>query len=124
MQNKKKSIAVLGMSIQLEDNQLVTKVYRKSAPTLRYSHYRSSRPKEHQLNTLRGLLYRAEKICDKKWDKIEEKFSLTNVSDVDQVVQNYKPKTEDEKLKQKEILDNLDKIHLPYIPQVSNKLKK
>ena len=46
------------------------------------------------------------------------------VRGVDRVVQNYEPKTEEEKQKQKENLDSLDKIYLPYIPRVSNKLKK
>ena len=46
------------------------------------------------------------------------------VSDVDRIVQNYKPKTEEEKLQERENLNKLDKMYLPYIPRVSNKLKK
>ena len=132
MQNEQQILPFLDMSIQLENNQLITKVYRKSTHTLRYSHFRSNRPKEDQLNNLKGLLHRAEKICDRECDKVEEKQLLSNafiacgfpVSDVDRIVQSYKPKTEEEKLQERENLNKLDKMYLPYIPRVSNKLKK
>ena len=136
MQNEQQLLPLLDMSIQLENNQLVTKVYRKATQTLRYSHYRSNRPKEDQLNNLKGLLYRAEKICDKDCDKIEEKQLLSNafiacgfpVRDVDRVVQNYKPKTEEEKQKQEENLDSLDKdiftLHTPSLKQTEKAAKK
>ena len=131
MQNEQQILPFLDMSIQLENNQLITKVYRKSTHTLRYSHFRSNRPKEDQLNILKGLLHRAEKICDRECEQVEEKQLLSNafiacgfpVSDVDRIVQNYKPKIE-EKLQERENLNKLDKMYLPYIPRVSNKLKK
>jgi len=57
---------------------------------------------------------------------VEEKQLLSNafiafdfpISDVDRIVQNYKPKTEEEKLQERENLNNLDKMYLPYIPRV------
>ena len=132
MQNEQPILPFLDMSIQLENNQLITKVDRKSTHTLRYSHFRSNRPKEDQLNNLKGLLHRAEKICDRECDKVEKKQLLSNafiacgfpISDVDRIVQNYKPKTEEEKLQEGENLSKLDKMYLSYIPRVSNKLKK
>ena len=42
------------------------------------------------------------------------------ISDIYRIVQNYKPKQK----KKRENLNKLDKMYLPYIPRVSNKLKK
>ena len=78
---------------------------------------------------LKGLLHRAEKICDRECDKVEEKQLLSNafiacgfpISDVDRIVQNYKPKTEEEKLQERE---NVFAIYTQSLKQVEKAIKE
>ena len=57
-----------------------------------------------------GLLYRAENFCDLDEAKLKEKTLITNafiacdypVPAVDRIIKNYRPKTEEEKIEQKE----------------------
>ena len=43
---------------------------------------------------------------------------------VDRMIKNYRPKTEEEKIKQKEKDAKFDKIYLPYVPKISDILRK
>ena len=80
-------------------------------------------------------MYRAEKICDRECDKVEEKQLLSNafiacgfpVSDVDRIVQSYKPKTEDEKPQERENLNKRQNVFAIYpqsLKQVEKAIKK
>ena len=120
------------LNIKRVGNKFVTEVYRKPTHTLRFSHWRSNRPKDCQLNNMKGLLYRAENLCDLDQDKQKEKTLITNafiacdypVPAVDRMIKNYRPKTEEEKIKQKEEDAKFDKIYLPYVPKISDILRK
>ena len=83
------------------------------------------------------MLHRAEKICDRECDKVEEKQLLSNafiiiacgfpVSDVDRIVQSYKPKTEEEKLqerKSEQTGQNVFAIYTQSLKQVEKAIKK
>ena len=61
------------LNIKRVGNKFVTEVYRKPTHTLRFSHCRSNRPKDCQLNNMKGLLYRAENLCDLDQDEQNEK---------------------------------------------------
>ena len=69
------------------------------------------------------LLYRAEKICDREYDKIEEKQLLSNafiacgfqfvmLTELFRTISQ----TQKKKNKNKENLDSLEKIYLSYKP--------
>ena len=40
------------------------------------------------------------------------------------MIRNYRPKTEEEKIKQKEEDAKFDEIYLPYVPKISDILQK
>ena len=61
------------LNIKRVGNKFITEVYWKPTHTLRFSHWRSNRPKDCQLNNMKGLLYQAENFCDLDEDKQKEK---------------------------------------------------
>ena len=78
--------------------KIETGVYRKPTHTLRYSNYRSNRPKDCQLNIIKGLLFRAYNTCDAGSRNREAELSLISdvfiaceypVQQVDSLIQNY-----------------------------------
>ena len=88
-----------------------------------YSHYISNRPKEDQLNNLKGLLYRAEKIVTKNVTRLKRnnlcpmRFMLVVFQFVIfiELFTSYKPKTEEENKNRKKILTAWTKyIYLTY----------
>ena len=59
-------------------HKIETGVYWKPTHTLRYSNYRSDRPKDCQLNIIKGLLFRAYNTCDAGSKNREVELSLTS----------------------------------------------
>ena len=70
---------------------------------MKYSNFNSNRPKHAQFGILKGLLYRAYKLCDEPEDLQEEIDFLTDIfiahdyqpEEVDKIVLTYRPKERD-----------------------------
>jgi len=117
------------------EGKLRTKVYRKKSHTLKYSNFNSNRPHNSQFGILKGLLYRAYKLCDEPEDQKEEIDFLTDIfisndyppEEVDRIVLNYRPKVEND-IENDEVKDEEakkdDVLCLPYVPKYSEQLQK
>ena len=128
---KNKVLPYLDLHLEKVGHKIETGVYRKPTHTLRYSNYRSNRPKDCQLNIIKGLLFRAYNICDAGSKNREAELSLISdafiacdypVQRVDSLIQNYTPKSNNNNKKESE--DKRNKIFLPYIPKISDTLKQ
>ena len=60
------------------DEGFHTKTYRKPTHTNSYSKFRSNRPDRMHLNGIKGLLYRAHKMCNNPKDLQDELELITN----------------------------------------------
>ena len=117
-----------------EEGKLRTKVYRKKTHTLKYSNFKSNRPASSQYGILKGLLNRAHKYCDEGEDLKDETEFLTDIfiandfkpAKVDEIVRTYKIEEKDSWKKESddEQLKKEDKMFVPYLPKMSEKLQK
>ena len=73
---KDKVLPYLDLHLGKIGPKIETGVYQKPTHTLRYSNYRSNRPKDYQLNIIKGLLFRAYNICDAGSKNREADFSF------------------------------------------------
>jgi hypothetical protein len=67
-----RKLPFLDMMIQREDQNLITKVYRKKTHTQRYINWESNHSKNCKLGVIKGLIHRAHQLCDRGEDLIEE----------------------------------------------------
>ena len=129
------SIPFMDMQVTRCSEGFQTKIYRKPTHTNSYSKFRSNRPERMHLNGIKGLLYRAHKICSTT-DLQDELEMITNTfiangyppHKVDFIVNSYKPKDETKNCEEKDDQEMLDTLCVPYVKGVSefleNALKK
>ena len=107
-------------------------MYRKPTHTNAYSKFRSNRPARAHLNNIKGLIYRAYRLCSTAEDLQEGLALITNTFNangypphkVDEVVKNYKPLKEKEKEAEEKKDERLDTLFIPYVKGISEKLER
>ena len=85
---KDKVLPYLDSQLEKVGHKIQTGVYRKPTHTLRYSNYRSNRPKDCQLNIIKRLLFREAELS-----LISDVFIACDypIQRVDSLLQNYSP---------------------------------
>ena len=126
------SIPFMDMQITRCSEGFQTKVYRKPTHTNSYSKFRSNRPERTHLNGIKGLLFRAHKICSPADLQDElELISNTFIANgypphkVDSVINSYKPKDEANTNEVTEEKDDgeVNTLCVPYVKGVSERLE-
>ena len=69
---KENFLPFLDVGITKCGGKLTTKVYGKPTHTQQYIHCNSNHPKNMMLGVLKVLIHRAQVLCDKKEDLVEE----------------------------------------------------
>jgi len=111
----------LDLSIRREDHSLITKVYRKGTHTFRYLHWRSNHSEKCLLGVMKGLIFRAHKLCDLEEDLKTELGFLKDmfisngypVKKVDRVFETYQPNLDGDRDEPEE--EAFPSISIPYI---------
>ena len=65
--------------IRREKDSFITRVYRKETHTQKYIHWRSNHSRAVKLGVLKGLIHRANLLCDLKEDLLDELNLLRDV---------------------------------------------
>lgn len=135
------SIPFMDMKITRTNKGFHTSVYRKPTHTNSYSKFRSNRPEKMHLNGIKGLLYRAHKICnnpsetEKQPSDLQEELEIirnTFIANgypphkVDLVVNTYKPKEEQHDCESKTPNEEeaYDTLCIPYLKGISEHLER
>jgi hypothetical protein len=128
---KNSVLPFLDMNLQRVGNKIETSVYRKPTHTLKYSNFRSNRPRFAKLNNIKSLLFRAHNLCEEGPKKDLELSLISDafiacefpVNEVDRIIENYQATQKKEEVENQNDLENNCKIFLPYIPKVSDQLR-
>ena len=120
----------LDLEIHRKENEIKTKVYRKDTHTFRYLHWRSNHPKNCLLGVMKGLIYRAYRLCDEEKDLMDELGFLKDifisngypVGKVEKIFKEYVPNLD--KAEQDEDTNELLSLFIPFVPQFSENFRR